>query len=143
APRGSPRDARPEPLHVTAPATRALRALILDFDHTLTDFGRWVDWQGARADIMELYRAEGLDPEHVTRRSYAFGLFVALDEALVERTSRAHADAVRDRALATLERYEHAGAERSAWLPGAAELVDLAIGRGVALAIVSANGEAP
>ncbi len=102
---------------MSATESRSLRALILDFDHTLTDFGRWVDWQGARTEIMALYRAEGLDPEAVTKKSYAFGLFVALDEALASRTSRAHADAVHDQALAALERYEHAGAERATWLP--------------------------
>ncbi len=122
---------------------RPLTALIFDFDHTLTDFGRWVDWAGARAEVMALYHAEGLDPEEVTRRSYAFGLFVALDEALAIRTSRAAADTVRDRALAALERFEHAGAERASWLPGAAALLDLAAERGLALGIVSANGEAP
>ncbi len=125
------------------PPPRALRAVILDFDHTLTDFGRWVDWQSARSEVMALYRAEGLDPEHVTRRSYAFGLFSALDAALAERASRPHADAVRDRALAVLEHHEHAGAARANWLRGAAELLDLAAARGFGLAIVSANGEAP
>lgn len=128
---------------MSAPSTRALRALVFDFDHTLTDFGRWVDWAAARSDVMELYRAEGLDPEHVTRRSYAFGLFVALDEALASHTSRAHADVVRDRALAALEHHEHAGAARANWLAGAADLLDLAAARGIGLAIVSANGEAP
>lgn len=126
-----------------APAPRALRALVFDFDHTLTDFGRWVDWAAARSDVMELYRAEGLDPEHVTRRSYAFGLFVALDEALAAYTSRGHADLVRDRALAALEHHEHAGALQARWLPGVEALLDLAAAHGLGLAIVSANGEAP
>lgn len=125
------------------PEPRALRAWIFDFDHTLTDFGRWVDWQGARTEVMTLYRAEGLDPEQITRRAYAFGLFAALDEALAARTSRAHADGVRDQVLAALDRYEHVGAERAGWLPGVPALLDLAAERGVALAIVSANGEAP
>lgn len=128
---------------MTAPEPRPLRALIFDFDHTLTDLGRWVDWQGARTEVMALYRAEGLDPESVTRRTYAFGLFAALDEALAERTSRGRADGVRDQALAVLDRYEHVGAARAAWLPGATALLDLAVARGIALAIVSANGEAP
>jgi phosphoglycolate phosphatase len=128
---------------VSVPAARTLRAIVFDFDHTLTDFGRWVDWAAARSAVMELYRAEGLDPEHVTRRSYAFGLFVALDAALASGTSRAHADVVRDRALAILEHHEHAGAARAGWLRGAGELLDLAASRGIALGIVSANGEAP
>jgi HAD superfamily hydrolase (TIGR01509 family) len=128
---------------MTTPEPRPLRALIFDFDHTLTDFGRWVDWQGARTDVMTLYRAEGLDPESITRRAYAFGLFAALDEALAERVSRARADGVRDRALAVLDRYEHAGAASAQWLAGVPALLDLAATRGFALAIVSANGEAP
>lgn len=126
-----------------APEPRTLRALILDFDHTLTDFGRWVDWRAARDEVMALYAAEGLDPAAVTRRQYAFGLFVALDEALAARTSRDDADRVRDRALAVLERHELAGAPRAGWLPGASDLVATAAERGLALAIVSANGERP
>jgi len=125
------------------PEVRSLRALIFDFDHTLTDLGRWVNWKGARDEVMSLYRAEGLDPEQVTRLTYAFGLFAALDDALATHTSRPHADGIRTQALAALDRYEHAGAERTEWLRGARELLDLAAGRGVALGIVSANGEAP
>jgi HAD superfamily hydrolase (TIGR01509 family) len=128
---------------VSRPETRPLRALIFDFDHTLTDFGRWVDWRGARDEVMALYRAEGLDPEQVTRRTYAFGLFAALDHALAAHTSRRHADGVRTQALAALDRFEHAGAARAGWLPGAADLLALAAERDFALAIVSANGEAP
>jgi len=33
---------------VSTPEARSLRALIFDFDHTLTDLGRWVNWKGAR-----------------------------------------------------------------------------------------------
>jgi phosphoglycolate phosphatase len=128
---------------MTTPEPRPLRALILDFDHTLTDFGRWVDWQGARNEVIGLYEAEGLDPASLTARHYAFGLFAALDEALAARSSRAEADVVRNRALAALDRYEHAGAARTSWLAGVPALLDLAATRGFALGIVSANGEAP
>jgi len=128
---------------MTTPEARALRALIFDFDHTLTDLGRWVDWQSARNDVVALYRAEGVDPESIAKRHYAFGMFTALDEALGARTSRAHADAVRTQALAALDRYEHAGAERATWLAGVPALLDLAATRGFALGIVSANGEGP
>jgi HAD superfamily hydrolase (TIGR01549 family) len=117
--------------------------LIFDFDHTLTDLGRWVNWKGARDEVMALYRGEGLDPEQVTRRTYAFGLFAALDDALATHTSRSHADGIRTQALAALDRYEHAGAERAGWLRGACELLEIAASRDVALGIVSANGEGP
>ena len=132
---------RPSRWH--APEPRALRALILDFDHTLTDFGRWVDWQGARAEVVALYEAAGIPIESITKKAYAFGLFTALDEALAARTSRTEADVVRDRALAALDRFEHAGAAHASWLPGVPALLALAAERGFDLAIVSANGEAP
>jgi len=128
---------------VTTPEPRALRAIVFDFDHTLTDLGRWVDWQGARNEVMALYEAEGLDLATITYKKYAFGAFAAVDEALAAAVSRTHADAVRDRALAVLDRYEHAGAERTGWLPGAAAFLDAIAGRAIDLAIVSANGEAP
>jgi phosphoglycolate phosphatase len=117
--------------------------LIFDFDHTLTDFGRWVDWQGARAEVVALYEAAGVPVETITRKAYAFGLFSALDEALATRTSRAEADVVRDAVLAALDRFERAGAARASWLPGVPALLDLATERDFGLAIVSANGEAP
>lgn len=126
-----------------SPEPRPLRALIFDFDHTLTDFGRWVDWQGARTEVVALYQAEGVEPESITGRTYAFGLFAAFDDALAERTSRVRADIVRDHALAVLDRYEHAGAASATWLPGVPALLELAAARGFALGIVSANGEAP
>jgi phosphoglycolate phosphatase len=128
---------------VIRPESRALRALIFDFDHTLTDLGRWVDWRGARAEVLALYEAEGIDPAEVTKRHYAFGAFVALDEALAARASRTVADAVRTQALATLDRYEQVGAARTGWLAGVPDLLALAAAHGLALAIVSANGEAP
>ena len=42
------------------PETRVLAALIFDFDHTLTDFGRGVDWQTARDQIVALYEYPAL-----------------------------------------------------------------------------------
>jgi phosphoglycolate phosphatase len=125
------------------PEARPLRALIFDFDHTLTDFGRWVDWQGARAEVVEIYEAAGVPIESLTKKAYAFGLFAAMDEALAARTSRVEADVVRDRALAALDRFERAGAAHANWLPGVSTLLELAAERDFALAIVSANGEAP
>ena len=125
------------------PEPRALRALIFDFDHTLADFGRWVDWQGARHEIVALYEVEGIDPETIVRKHRAFGLFAAFDEALAERRSRARADEVHDQALAILDRFESAGAVRTAWLAGVPAVFEGARAAGLQLAIVSANGEGP
>jgi phosphoglycolate phosphatase len=126
-----------------APEPRALRAIVFDFDHTLTDLGRWVDWRGARDEVIALYEAEQLDVATITHKKYAFGAFQALDDALAARASRLHADAVRDRALAVLDRYEHVGAASTGWLRGVATLLDTAAEHGLDLAIVSANGESP
>ena len=128
---------------MSAPPARMLRALILDFDHTLVDFGRWVDWQGARDELVALYDGAGVPLASIDRRAYAFGLFSAFDEALAARTSRARADAVRADVLAILERYERAGAGRTGWLPGAEAVLEAARSHGLELAIVSANAEAP
>jgi phosphoglycolate phosphatase len=128
---------------VRAPAARALRALIFDFDHTLTDFGHWVDWRAARARIGELYTAVGIDVEDEIRRRGGFSVFTALDAALAARTSRARADEVHAAALAILEEHEGAGAERASLLAGVASTLRDAAGQGLALAIVSANGERP
>jgi len=50
---------------VRVPETRTLGALIFDFDHTLTDFGRHVEWPTARAEIVALYEATGIDTDAV------------------------------------------------------------------------------
>ena len=128
---------------MSTPEPRALRAIVFDFDHTLTDLGRWVDWRGARDEVIALYEAERLDIATITHKKYAFGAFQALDDALAARASRDHADTVRDRALAVLDRYEHAGAASTGWLRGVEALLETAATHGLDLAIVSANGEAP
>ena len=40
---------------MSQPGTRRLRALLFDFDHTLADLGRWVDWAAARAELAALF----------------------------------------------------------------------------------------
>ncbi len=126
---------------MSQPGTRRLRALLFDFDHTLADLGRWVDWAAARDQLAALYTAAGIDAEAIFRRPGAFSIIRALDDALAERHSRARAEAVKVEAFEILAAHERAGAARAALLPGAAMALDAATASGLALAIVSANAE--
>ena len=122
------------------PDTRSLRALVFDFDHTLTDFGRGVDWQAARAEVSALYARAGVDPAHLPPHG-PFSLFAALDEAVAVQHSRARADKARSEAFQILTAYECAGAARASLLPGAAIALAAATAAGLGLGIVSTNAE--
>ena len=124
-------------------ASRRLRALIFDFDHTLSDFGRWVEWRRARDDIGALYTAEGVDAATVLRKRGSFSLIAALHDALAARVPGARATEVRAQAFAILESYECIGAEKARLLRGAERAIADARRRDLALAIVSANAERP
>lgn len=126
---------------MSQPGTRRLRALLFDFDHTLADLGRWVDWAAARAELAALYAGAGVDAEAIFRRPGAFSVILALDEALAERHSRARAEAVKAEAFEILAAHERAGAARAGLLPGAGAALDAATASGLDLAIVSANAE--
>ncbi len=123
------------------PGTRALAALVFDFDHTLTDFGRGVDWRRARDEVFALYRAAGVDARTLPRRGGAFALIAALDAEVARLHSRARADAIRVEAFRVLESHECAGAANASLLPGVASALAWAAEAGLALAIVSANAE--
>jgi HAD superfamily hydrolase (TIGR01509 family) len=124
---------------VRAATPRELRALLLDFDHTLADLGRWVDWRTARDRIQEVYRRAGVDALQEMRRRGALSPMVALDAALAGQASPERAAEIRAEAFRILEEQERAGAARTGLLPGTAELIDFAAGHGLALGIVSAN----
>jgi phosphoglycolate phosphatase len=126
---------------VTVPATRVLAALIFDFDHTLTDFGRGVDWRTARGEIVALYESLGVDTAAVTRARGSLPLIAALDAAVAQRHSPERAYATRGEASRILERVELGGAPRASLLPGAAAILEHATRAGLDLGIVSANAE--
>jgi phosphoglycolate phosphatase len=126
---------------VSPVATRVLRALLFDFDHTLADFGRWVDWRAARAELEALYAGAGVDAAAIMRRRGSLSLVDALHAAVRERHPPARAAAIQRRAFAVLERHERAGAPRAGLLPGAAASLRTAVEAGLALGIVSANAE--
>jgi HAD superfamily hydrolase (TIGR01509 family) len=125
---------------VRIPAARPLRALLFDFDHTLTDFGRGVDWRRAREEVVALYTAAGIDVASVRARG-AFGLLAAMHDAVARLHSPARADEIRHAAFEILARHECAGAARASLLPGAARAIADAATAGLALGIVSANAE--
>ena len=64
------------------PDTRRLGALLFDFDHTLADLGRWVDWQAARVGIQALYTEVGLDVMEILRVRRGRSPMALLDAAL-------------------------------------------------------------
>ena len=123
------------------PATRTLGAIIFDFDHTLTDFGRNVEWPKARTELVALYAATGIDTDTVVRGRGALSVIAALDAAVAHQHSPEHAYATRVEASRILERVEVAGAPRARLLPGVAALLAEAAAYGLRLAIVSANAE--
>ena len=126
---------------MTVPATRTLRALIFDFDHTLTDFGRNVDWRSARAQLIALYEGVGVDTDAVVRGRGSLSIIAAMDEAVARLHSAEMAYTTRCEASRLLEQVELAGASRARFLPGAADVIDAAVRAGLGLAIVSANAE--
>ena len=123
------------------PEAQRLGALLFDFDHTLADLGRWVDWQAARDGIQALYAELGLDVMEILRARRGHSPMAVLDTALHARASPAVADAVKAKAYAILEAVECEGAERTRFLPGAVETLQLAKTAGVPVGIVTANAE--
>jgi len=126
---------------VRVPPTRVLGALIFDFDHTLTDFGRGVDWQCARDQLVALYESVGVDTSRVMRERGTLPIIAVLDREVARLHDEARARAIRVEASGLLGQVELAGAPRASLLPGAAELIRGAVGAGLRLAIVSANAE--
>jgi len=123
------------------PGTRRLGALLFDFDHTLADLGRWVDWQAARDGIQALYAELGLDVMEILRARRGHSPMAVLDAALHAHASPAVAGRVKAKAYAILESVECEGAERTALLPGAAAALEMATTTGVQVGIVTANAE--
>lgn len=123
------------------PEARTLGALIFDFDHTLTDFGRGVDWRAAREELVALYEGVGVDTAQVLRERGTLPIIAALDREVARLHSVERARATRCEASSILERVELAGAPRARLLPGAATVIADAVATGLQLAIVSANAE--
>lgn len=123
------------------PPTRVLGALIFDFDHTLTDFGRGVDWQSARDRLIAHYESLGVDTARVARERRSLPLIAALDAAVTARHSAARALTARVEASRILEEVEVRGAPRASLLAGVEAVLDTAARAGLQLAIVSANAE--
>jgi len=126
---------------VRVPEPRRLGALIFDFDHTLADLGRWVDWRSARQEIERLFARLGIDAAALARRRGDLTPMAALEAVLADHCSPAEAAAARAEIHRILEGVECAGAPATSLLVGAAETLACARRAGLALAIVSANAE--
>ncbi len=117
-----------------------IEAVIFDFDHTLVELGRWVDWQAAVLRVTTLYREAGVEVGEVGSR-VGFGMIRALDRALGRIDAEAAAS-IRAKAYAALAEEEVRGAEKAQLIAGAAPLLDRLERARVAAAIVSSNATA-
>lgn len=121
-----------------------VRLAIFDFDHTLGNLGRWVDWSSARDEVVAVYRDAGLEMSTLLKSARgSFSVFRAADAALsAQGCPPAEVRAVRHRAFDVLERFELGGAPRVELMPGAVQAIDWLSARDVRLAVASANGHA-
>ena len=114
-----------------------IRALLLDFDHTLTDFGDHVPWADARPALHALYAEAGVSEDFLAAHAGSIGLYTAV--AAHEPLPTARLREVQRRAAAILEELERGGIERTQALPGARELLEALPVLGLRAAIVTSN----
>lgn len=119
------------------PRLEAFKALLLDFDHTLTDFGDHVHWPEARPVLRALYAEAGVPESFLEAHAGSIGLYTAV-AALQPLEAPAHF-AVQRRAAAILDELERGGVETTRALPGARELLEGLDRLGVRAAIVTSN----
>ncbi len=116
----------------------ALQAVLLDFDHTLTDFGDHVHWADARPVLHALYSEAGVPADFLDAHVGSIGLYAAVAE---QRPLPAAAHfAVQRRAAAILDELEGRAIETTAALPGAHALLESLPALDLRAAIVTSNG---
>ncbi len=116
----------------------SLEALLLDFDHTLTDFGDHVRWPDARPVLRALYAEAGVPEEFLDAHAGSIGLYAAVAERRPLQPA-AHF-AVQRRAAAILDELEGGAVERTRALPGASALLEALPPLGLRAAVVTSNG---
>ncbi len=116
---------------------RRIEALLLDFDHTLTDLGDHVHWADARPVLRAVYAEAGVPAAFLEAHVGSIGLYTAV-AALRPLSAPAHF-AVQRRAAAILDELERGGIETTRALPGAHELLEALPRLGVRGAIVTSN----
>ncbi|MCC6238535.1 MAG: HAD family hydrolase [Dehalococcoidia bacterium] len=118
-------------------ATRRLRAVLFDFDHTLTDFGHHVRWSDARSAVRAVYEAAGIPASFLDTHAGSLSLYISVAEQhpieggpLVEAQRRA---------AAILDEFEREAVATTEALPGALALVEALSRLGLRSAIVTSN----
>lgn len=97
-----------------------LQAVLLDFDHTLTDFGNRVRWADARPAVQRLYREGGVPEAFLNAHPGSITLYTAV-AALRPLPADALAE-VQRRASRVLAEFEAEGMATTEARPGAATL---------------------
>lgn len=117
--------------------TGPLRAVLFDFDHTITDFGHHVRWAEARGAVRTVYEGAGVPAPFLDEHPGSLSLYIAVGErrpidgnALVEAQRRASA---------ILDQFEAEAISATEPLPGAHDLVEALPALGVRSGIVTSN----
>lgn len=112
-------------------------AILLDFDHTLTDFGDHVRWPDARPALRALYLDAGVPEFFVDEHEGSISLYAAVAEH--RPLPPATQFPTQRRAAAILDDLERGGAATTRALPGARELLDGLPTLGARAAVVTSN----
>jgi len=114
-----------------------MRAILFDFDHTLAHLGNQVDWDAARAEMIEIYEHAGFSRSTLESMPGAITLFSSISQS----TQLSPADLAEAQAAASrvLEHYEEVGAAGVQLIPKATIAVSALLRAGVPLGIASSN----
>ena len=120
------------------PGMRApLRAVLFDFDHTLTDFGDHVRWADARPAVQHVYREAGVPDAFLEAHLGSITLYIAVG-ALEPLTGAALIE-VQRLASAVLTEFEAEATTTTEALPGAPDVPAALARHGLRSAIVTSN----
>jgi HAD superfamily hydrolase (TIGR01509 family) len=120
--------------------TERLRAVLFDFDHTLTDFGTHVRWEAARPAVQGVYREADVPEAFLQAHPGSITLYTAA-AALAPLPEPEHSEAQR-RASAVLAEFEAEGIPVTTLLPGVRELLEAITRLGLRTGIVTSNAAA-
>lgn len=113
---------------------------LFDFDGTLVDFGKNVNWQVARNQIADFYIKRGV-PKYIVSKypSNPFSLIVDTYDTILNAFSLPEAVSIWDEALRLLEEEEVKGARKATPIPGCMEVLQWLRQHKLKVGIVSEN----
>lgn len=121
----------------SGPTTEPLRAVLFDFDHTLTDFGDHVHWAGARPTVQRVYRESGVAEAFLQEHPGSITLYTTV-AALEPLSGMALVEAQR-LASAVLTTFEAEATTTTELLPGALDVRGALELAGLRTAIITSN----